>query len=257
MYLCINIVPGYRYFWFSSYCRSNCHPEIARHLRRHYQRPAFLPDNSESSNLDWLFMGGFGSGADVHVSIHTIFTWYLELVKDILQENNFHWNFSAWNLNWYWSCIIRIQGYVVPTYLARISKSANKFGQWIMLVVKIVYSFATRTGNGHVLFDVIDHMAKWQSEFTKIKQCNVIKWSIYTIHDNNTSMWRTQGVLQLVGHILWMSGITSQYFLYWDEDKVHYCTKCWFDINIIDFIENCRNIMTKSKSQYYIDQTVE
>ena len=98
MYLYINIVPGYRYFWFSSYCRSNCHPEIARHLRRHYQRPAFLPDNSESSNLDWLFMGGFGSGADVHVSIHTIFTWYLELVKDILQENNFHWNFSAWNL---------------------------------------------------------------------------------------------------------------------------------------------------------------
>jgi len=40
---------------------------VARELRRHYTVPTFLPDDSESSNLDWLFMGGFGGGANIHV----------------------------------------------------------------------------------------------------------------------------------------------------------------------------------------------
>ena len=48
--------------------RSNCNPDVTKQLRKHYKRPEFLPDNSESSNLDWLFMGGFGGGANVHVS---------------------------------------------------------------------------------------------------------------------------------------------------------------------------------------------
>ena len=49
--------------------RSNCHPEIAKELRKHYQRPYFLPEDSESSNIDWIFMGGPGPGAFIHVSI--------------------------------------------------------------------------------------------------------------------------------------------------------------------------------------------
>ena len=36
-------------------------------LRKHYERPSFLPDDSESSHLDWMFMGGTGTGADMHV----------------------------------------------------------------------------------------------------------------------------------------------------------------------------------------------
>uniref|UniRef100_A0A069DMI1 Cupin like domain containing protein n=1 Tax=Clytia hemisphaerica TaxID=252671 RepID=A0A069DMI1_9CNID len=46
---------------------SNCLPRIQTILRRHYQRPAFLPVDSESSSLDWIFMGGSGRGAMMHI----------------------------------------------------------------------------------------------------------------------------------------------------------------------------------------------
>ncbi|KAF6041423.1 hypothetical protein EB796_000270 [Bugula neritina] len=46
---------------------SNCDPTVAKELRSHYTAPTFLPDDSESSNLDWLFMGGFGGGANIHI----------------------------------------------------------------------------------------------------------------------------------------------------------------------------------------------
>lgn len=47
--------------------RSNCIPKVQNILRKHYSRPAFLPDDSESSSLDWIFMGGSGNGALMHV----------------------------------------------------------------------------------------------------------------------------------------------------------------------------------------------
>ncbi|XP_071106691.1 uncharacterized protein [Haliotis cracherodii] len=46
---------------------SNCHREVAAKLRSHYQRPYFLPNDSESSTLDWIFMGGPGVGAFIHL----------------------------------------------------------------------------------------------------------------------------------------------------------------------------------------------
>jgi len=46
---------------------SNCNPEIASELRQHYKRPEFLPDNSEASAIDWIFMGGAGKGASMHI----------------------------------------------------------------------------------------------------------------------------------------------------------------------------------------------
>lgn len=52
--------------------RSNCHSDVATVLRQHYNRPYFLPVDSESSQVDWIFMGGPGLGAFVHVSVrHT------------------------------------------------------------------------------------------------------------------------------------------------------------------------------------------
>ena len=48
--------------------RSNCVERVQNKLRKHYQRPSFLPDDSESSALDWIFMGGSGTGAMMHVS---------------------------------------------------------------------------------------------------------------------------------------------------------------------------------------------
>ncbi|CAB3374488.1 Hypothetical predicted protein [Cloeon dipterum] len=44
---------------------SNCDPRVAEELRRHYQRPEFLPE--DISATDWIFMGGPGPGAAMHV----------------------------------------------------------------------------------------------------------------------------------------------------------------------------------------------
>ncbi|XP_066917837.1 uncharacterized protein [Clytia hemisphaerica] len=46
---------------------SNCVPRVMKALRRHYSRPEFLPQDSESSYLDWMFMGGSGRGAMMHI----------------------------------------------------------------------------------------------------------------------------------------------------------------------------------------------
>ncbi|UYV72710.1 hypothetical protein LAZ67_10000383 [Cordylochernes scorpioides] len=46
---------------------SNCDPRVAAELRRHYQRPYFLPALSEGSRLDWIFMGRPGHGAKMHI----------------------------------------------------------------------------------------------------------------------------------------------------------------------------------------------
>ncbi|XP_019644361.1 PREDICTED: bifunctional arginine demethylase and lysyl-hydroxylase JMJD6-like [Branchiostoma belcheri] len=46
---------------------SNCDQTVASALRKHYQKPYFLPDDSESSITDWLFMGWSGVGASIHI----------------------------------------------------------------------------------------------------------------------------------------------------------------------------------------------
>jgi histone arginine demethylase JMJD6 len=46
---------------------SNCDSETADILRNHYSRPYFLPERSESSRTDWIFMGTAGLGAHMHV----------------------------------------------------------------------------------------------------------------------------------------------------------------------------------------------
>ncbi|XP_064094524.1 uncharacterized protein LOC135206941 [Macrobrachium nipponense] len=46
---------------------SNCSPEVSTILRELAPRPSFLPEQSESSALDWIFMGGEGPGAAWHL----------------------------------------------------------------------------------------------------------------------------------------------------------------------------------------------
>lgn len=48
---------------------SNCDSQTADVLRRHYSRPYFLPERSESSRTDWIFMGTAGLGAHMHVRV--------------------------------------------------------------------------------------------------------------------------------------------------------------------------------------------
>lgn len=49
---------------------STCYDEETRKLREYYDRPYFLPNTAESDMVDWIFMGGPGPGAHMHVSTH-------------------------------------------------------------------------------------------------------------------------------------------------------------------------------------------
>ncbi|KAL7645329.1 UNVERIFIED_CONTAM: hypothetical protein RMT77_003715 [Armadillidium vulgare] len=46
---------------------SNCDSSAANIIRGHYERPYFLPLNSETSKTDWIFMGTPGHGAHLHI----------------------------------------------------------------------------------------------------------------------------------------------------------------------------------------------
>lgn len=51
---------------------SNCDSETADELRTHYARPYFLPERSESSRTDWIFVGTSGLGAHMHVRYRAV-----------------------------------------------------------------------------------------------------------------------------------------------------------------------------------------
>ncbi|KAK3579474.1 hypothetical protein CHS0354_028283 [Potamilus streckersoni] len=69
--------PGERN-WYIGW--SNCHPLVASILRQHYHRPYFLPNDSESSSLDWIFMGGSGRGAYIHLDYVQRPSWQAQIV---------------------------------------------------------------------------------------------------------------------------------------------------------------------------------
>lgn len=58
---------------------SNCNPDIASVLRKHYARPHFLPDESESSAIDWIFMGYSGQGASMHLDYVQRPSWQAQI----------------------------------------------------------------------------------------------------------------------------------------------------------------------------------
>uniref|UniRef100_A0A1A9UEL8 Cupin-like domain-containing protein n=1 Tax=Glossina austeni TaxID=7395 RepID=A0A1A9UEL8_GLOAU len=58
---------------------SNCNGETAEEFREHYGRPYFLPELSESSPIDWFFMGTEGLGAQMHVDNVRLPSWQAQL----------------------------------------------------------------------------------------------------------------------------------------------------------------------------------
>ncbi|XP_046631598.1 uncharacterized protein LOC124311236 isoform X2 [Daphnia pulicaria] len=58
---------------------SNCDSQMADVLRRHYSRPDFLPERSESSRTDWIFMGTSGLGAHMHVDHVSLPSWQAQI----------------------------------------------------------------------------------------------------------------------------------------------------------------------------------
>ncbi|XP_059052928.1 uncharacterized protein LOC131847381 [Achroia grisella] len=51
---------------------STCYDEETRQLRTFYNRPYFLPTTAESDMVDWVFMGGPGQGAHMHIILRSI-----------------------------------------------------------------------------------------------------------------------------------------------------------------------------------------
>lgn len=58
---------------------SNCKEHIASKLRQHYDRPYFLPKSSELNAIDWIFMGGRGLGAHMHLDDVSLPSWQAQL----------------------------------------------------------------------------------------------------------------------------------------------------------------------------------
>lgn len=72
-----NFTPGEKP-WYVGW--SNCHSDVATVLRQHYNRPYFLPVDSESSQVDWIFMGGPGLGAFVHLDYVQRPSWQAQIL---------------------------------------------------------------------------------------------------------------------------------------------------------------------------------
>lgn len=71
-----NFTPGEKP-WYIGW--SNCHQDISAKLREHYLRPYFLPNDSESSIIDWIFMGGPGKGAFMHLDYVQRPSWQAQI----------------------------------------------------------------------------------------------------------------------------------------------------------------------------------
>ncbi|KAG7307737.1 hypothetical protein JYU34_006308 [Plutella xylostella] len=58
---------------------STCFDEETRRLRSYYNRPYFLPKTAESDMVDWIFMGGPGQGAHMHVDSVKHMSWQAQV----------------------------------------------------------------------------------------------------------------------------------------------------------------------------------
>ncbi|CAG5052620.1 unnamed protein product [Parnassius apollo] len=58
---------------------STCYDEESRKLREYYTRPYFLPKTAESDTVDWIFMGGPGQGAHMHVDSVRHVSWQAQV----------------------------------------------------------------------------------------------------------------------------------------------------------------------------------
>lgn len=64
-----NFVRFLKYLFHRYIGWSNCHDAVAKVLRKYYSKPYFLPKSAENNAVDWIFMGGPGDGAQMHVNI--------------------------------------------------------------------------------------------------------------------------------------------------------------------------------------------
>uniref|UniRef100_A0A1I8GHS9 Cupin_8 domain-containing protein n=1 Tax=Macrostomum lignano TaxID=282301 RepID=A0A1I8GHS9_9PLAT len=58
---------------------SNADEEIGQKLRQYYSRPDFLPEDAESSRIDWMFMGISRKGAQLHIDYVSRPSWQAQI----------------------------------------------------------------------------------------------------------------------------------------------------------------------------------
>lgn len=63
--------------WYIAW--SNCHPGLRHELRKHFHIPSFLPQGSETSLIDWMFLGTTGQGAATHIDYIQKPSWQAQL----------------------------------------------------------------------------------------------------------------------------------------------------------------------------------
>ncbi|XP_023011544.2 uncharacterized protein [Leptinotarsa decemlineata] len=71
-----NLVPGEKP-WYVGW--SNCMDKAGQYLRKYYSKPYFLGNYSENIALSWIFMGGPGDGAQMHVDNVLYPSWQAQL----------------------------------------------------------------------------------------------------------------------------------------------------------------------------------
>ena len=83
------------YPWYVGW--SNCNSQAAQVLRKHYERPSFLPDEAEMSRLDWIFMGTPGYGAGMHIDDVDNPSWQAQIsgIKHWTCKINFSFIFTC------------------------------------------------------------------------------------------------------------------------------------------------------------------
>ncbi|ENN81093.1 hypothetical protein D910_02628 [Dendroctonus ponderosae] len=58
---------------------NNCNDEIGKYLKQFYSKPYFLSNMTENIDLSWIFMGGPGHGAHMHVDDVHYPSWQAQL----------------------------------------------------------------------------------------------------------------------------------------------------------------------------------
>ncbi|KAJ7362086.1 hypothetical protein OS493_013177 [Desmophyllum pertusum] len=58
---------------------SNCDPVVRHELRKYYNKPYFIPFDAETGDQDWIFMGGPGPGAPIHLDMVNRPSWQAQL----------------------------------------------------------------------------------------------------------------------------------------------------------------------------------
>lgn len=61
-----NLAPGEK-SWYVGW--NNCNDDAGKILQQYYEKPYFLSNISENIAMSWIFMGGPGQGAHMHVRI--------------------------------------------------------------------------------------------------------------------------------------------------------------------------------------------